>query len=93
VDAGVGAPDTLHGAMAEIEVGDVVLAKGATGRFHAVVTGVRLGRLAVERCDGRTAAPLAARDVVTVYKPAGTPATEPRVRRLRPSGQLRLDFE
>src|SRR3954451_9386438 len=31
-------------AMAEIEVGDVVLARGATGRFHAVVTGVRLGR-------------------------------------------------
>ena len=32
--------------MAEkIEVGDVVLARGATGQFHAVVAGIRLGRL------------------------------------------------
>jgi hypothetical protein len=79
--------------MAEIEVGDVILAKGATGRFHAVVAGVRLGRLAVERCDGRPSAPLSPRDVVTVYKPAGAPeAAAPRVRPLRPSGQLRLDL-
>lgn len=79
--------------MAEIEVGDVVLARGATGRFHAVVAGVRLGRLAIERCDGRPSGPLAARDVVTVYKRAGAPDSEPRVRRLRPSGQLKLDLE
>jgi hypothetical protein len=79
--------------MAEIEVGDVVLARGATGRFHAVVAGVRLGRLAIERCDGRPSGPLAARDVVTVYKRAGTPDSEPRVKRLRPSGQLKLDLE
>jgi hypothetical protein len=80
--------------MAEIEVGDVVLAKGPTGRFHAVVSGVRLGRLAVERCDGRPSGPLSARDVVTVFKPAGRPSPEPpRVRQLRPSGQLRLDLE
>jgi len=79
--------------MAEIEVGDVVLAKGATGRFHAVVNGVRLGRLAVERCDGRPSGPLSARDVVTVYKAAGPPsAGPPPVRQLRPSGQLRLDL-
>jgi hypothetical protein len=80
--------------MAEIEVGDVVLVKGATGRFHAVVAGVRLGRLAVDRCDGRPSAPLSPRDVVTVYKPAGTPSPEPPpVRALRPSGQLKLDLE
>jgi hypothetical protein len=79
--------------MAEIEVGDVVLARGATGRFHAVVSGVRLGRLVIERFDGRPAAPLAPRDVMTVYKPAGAPSTEPRTNRLRPSGQLKLDLE
>jgi hypothetical protein len=79
--------------MAEIEVGDVVLARGATGRFHAVVTGVRLGRLVVDRCDGRSGGPLSPRDVVAVYKPAGPPSAEPRTKRLRPSGQLRLDLE
>lgn len=85
--------DRLRGAMAEIEVGDVVLARGATGRFHAVVAGVRLGRLAIERCDGRPSAPLSPRDVVTVYKRSGAPDSEPRVKRLRPSGQLKLDLE
>jgi hypothetical protein len=79
--------------MAEIEVGDVVLAKGTTGRFHAVVTGVRLGRLAVERCDGRATGPVSPRDVVAVFKPAGPPSAEPRTPRLRPSGQMRLDLE
>jgi hypothetical protein len=80
--------------MAEIEVGDVVLARGATGPFHAVVTAIRLGRLGVERCDGRPSGPLSSRDVLTVFKPSGTPAPEPpRVRQLRPSGQLKLDLE
>jgi hypothetical protein len=79
--------------MAEIEVGDVVLARGATGRFHAVVAGIRLGRLAIDRCDGRPSGPLSPRDVVTVYKRAGAPDAEPRMKRLRPSGQLRLDLE
>jgi hypothetical protein len=80
--------------MAEIEVGDVVLARGTTGRFHAVVAGVRLGRLMVERCDGRPSGPLAPRDVLSVFKDAGPPGAEPpQVRRLRPSGQLRLDLE
>jgi hypothetical protein len=79
--------------MVEIEVGDVVLAQGATGRFHAVVTGVRLGRLAVDRCDGRSCAPVSARDIVTVFKAAGPPEAPPRVApRLRPSAQLRLDL-
>jgi hypothetical protein len=78
--------------MAEIQVGDVVLARGTTGRFHAIVSGVRLGRLMVERCDGRPAGPLSPRDVVTVYKPAGPPETEPRTPRLRPTAQLKLDL-
>jgi hypothetical protein len=78
--------------MAEIDVGDLVLARGRTGRFHAVVTGVRLGRLAIERCDGRPAGPLAVRDVLSVFKDAGPPSAEPRTPRLRPSGQLRLDL-
>jgi hypothetical protein len=78
--------------MAEIEVGDVVLARGATGRFHAVVTAVRLGRLAIERCDGRASGPLAVRDVVAIFKDAGPPDTDPPTPRLRPSRQLRLDL-
>jgi hypothetical protein len=79
--------------MAEIEVGDVVLARGTTGSFHAVVAGVRLGRLMVDRCDGRPAGPLAPRDVVTIYKAAGPPDAAPRTPRLRPTGQLKLDLE
>ena len=79
--------------MAEIQVGDVVLARGTTGRFHAVVSGVRLGRLMIERCDGRPAGPLSPRDVVTVYKPAGAPEPETRTApRLRPTAQLKLDL-
>jgi hypothetical protein len=79
--------------MAEIEVGDVVLARGTTGRFHAVVSGVRLGRVMVERFDGRPAGPLSPRDVLSVFKEAGPPDAETQVKRLRPSGQLRLDLE
>lgn len=81
--------------MAEkIEVGDVVLARGATGTFHAVVASIRLGRLGVERCDGRPSGPLAVRDVLTIFKPAGGPSPEPpRTQRLRPSAQLKLDLE
>jgi hypothetical protein len=47
----------------------------------------------VERFDGRPAGPLSPRDVVTVFKPAGPPSPEARTRRLRPSGQLKLDLE
>jgi hypothetical protein len=83
---------TLAG-MAEIEVGDVVLAQGAAGRFHAVVTGVRLGRLAVDRCDGRGSGPVSARDVVKVFKPAGRPTALAAVPSLRPTAQLRLDLQ
>jgi hypothetical protein len=79
--------------MAEIQVGDVILAQGTSGRFHAVVAGVRLGRLVVDRCDGRPAGPLSLRDVVTVYKRAGPPDGQPRAAQLRPTGQLKLDLE
>src|SRR5256885_3091332 len=36
----IGGAARLPCSMAEIEVGDVVLARGTTGRFHAVVSGV-----------------------------------------------------
>ncbi|WP_205699210.1 hypothetical protein [Conexibacter sp. SYSU D00693] len=79
--------------MAEIEVGDVVLARGSTGRFWAQVKAVRLGRLAVERCDGRPSGPLSRRDVLRVFKDAGAPDGRlPSPGRERPSGQLRLDL-
>jgi hypothetical protein len=78
--------------MAEIEVGDVVLARGSTGRWFGVVQGIRLGRLVVERCDGRPAGPLSVRDVVSVFKDAGAPQGAPAGQRARPSGQLKLDL-
>lgn len=74
--------------------GDLVLARGADGRYHAVVRGVRLGRLVVERCDGRPAGPLALRDVVCVYRSIGSPSPEaglPVTERKRPTGQLRFE--
>jgi hypothetical protein len=80
--------------VTEVEVGDVVLARGTTGRWYAVVQGVRLGRLVVERCDGRPAGPLSVRDVVRVFKDAGPPAGPPPAQeRVRPTGQLRLELE
>jgi hypothetical protein len=78
--------------MAEIELGDVVLARGSTGRFHAVVSGMRLGRLVVERCDGRPTPPVSTQDVLMVYKKAGRPDGAVRIERLRPTAQLRLDL-
>jgi hypothetical protein len=79
--------------MVEIEVGDVVLIRGAGGRYHAVVSGARLGRLVVERCDGRPSAPVALRDVLTVFKEAGAPGSVERPERVRPTAQLKLDLE
>ena len=78
----------------EARPGDVVLARGTSGRYHAVVHGVRLGRLVVERCDGRPAGPLAMRDVVCVYRSIGSPANDaavPAVERKRPTAQLRFE--
>ena len=79
--------------MTEIEVGDVVLARGAGGSYYAVVRGVRLNRLVVERCDGRSSGPLAVREVVSVFKEEGAPDGDPSGIRLRPSAQLRLDLQ
>ena len=79
--------------MAEIVPGDIVLAREASGQFHAVVRGVRLGRLTVERWDGRAARPVALRDVLQVFKPAGRPDPGgPAVEPLRPTAQMRLDL-
>lgn len=80
-----------------IRTGDVVLARGGglpVVQFYAVVTGSRLGRLTVERCDGRPSGPLSLRDVVCVYRAAGAPAAssiEPTQRR-RPTAQLKLEL-
>ncbi len=75
-----------------IRPGDVILAQDAGGRFHAVVRGTRLGRLTVQRCDGRPARPLALRDVLQVYKAAGAPAAPPQTEPLKPTAQLHLDL-
>lgn len=78
--------------MSEIEVGDVVLARGSSGSFYAVVRGMRLSRLTVDRCDGRQSGPLSLRDVISVFKNQGGPAAAPAATRLKPSSQLRLDL-
>jgi hypothetical protein len=75
-----------------ISPGDLVLAQDSAGRFHAVVQGSRLGRITVVRCDGRPARPLALRDVLQVYKPAGQPDAPPRPEPLKPTAQLHLDL-
>ncbi|MEI2701654.1 MAG: hypothetical protein V9E83_04535 [Baekduia sp.] len=77
--------------MARIEIGDIVQVGTGGSSYHAVVRGVRLRRLVVDRCDGLPALPLSTRDVVAVFKPAGTPEaavgeTEP----LLPTAQMRL---
>ena len=71
---------------AEIQTGDLVRLRG---NVFATVRGVRLGRLVVERTDGKPQGPVILRDVVEVFKPAGRPggaSTEP----LRPTAQLKL---
>jgi hypothetical protein len=78
--------------MTQIVPGDVVLARESAGQFHAVVRGVRLGRLTVERWDGRPSRPVALRDVLQVFKPAGRPEVGMAVERLRPTAQMRLDL-
>ncbi|HWI23000.1 MAG TPA: hypothetical protein VNT22_10355 [Baekduia sp.] len=79
--------------MSEVEVGDVVFARGATGNYYAVVRGVRLNRLIVDRCDGKPAAPLSGRDVVSVFKEAARPRPDvlPGGRK-RPTSQLKFDL-
>jgi hypothetical protein len=79
--------------MSEIEAGDVIMARGSSGSFYAVVRGVRLNRVVVERCDGRPAGPIAVRDVTAVFKNAGRPQRGPRPERVLPTTQMRLDLD
>jgi hypothetical protein len=80
--------------MSEIEPGDVVMARGSSGSFYAVVRGLRLNRVVVERCDGRPSGPLSVRDIVEIFKATGEPdVTMTGPLRKRPSSQLRLDLE
>jgi hypothetical protein len=75
-------------AMAiEIQTGDLVRLRG---NAFAVVRGTRLGRLMVDRCDGKHQGPVQLRDVLEVFKPAGRPAAAPETDTLRPSPQLKL---
>jgi hypothetical protein len=75
---------------AEIQTGDVVRLRTGAGNAFAIVRGSRLGRLVVERCDGKPQTPVVLRDVVEVYKSAGRPTSGPDTEQLRPSAQLRL---
>jgi hypothetical protein len=80
--------------MSQIEPGDVVTARGRSGSFYAVVRGIRLNRVVVERCDGRPSGPIAVRDVTAVYKNAGRPEPEQQTPgRVRPTSQMRLDLD
>ncbi|HET8535639.1 MAG TPA: hypothetical protein VFL73_00545 [Solirubrobacteraceae bacterium] len=72
---------------AEIHSGDLVRLRG---NAFAVVRGTRLGRLVVERCDGKPQGPVLLRDVLELYKPAGKPEAAPDTEPLRPSPQLKL---
>jgi hypothetical protein len=75
---------------AEIQTGDVVRLRTGSGNTFAIVRGSRLGRLVVERCDGKPQGPVVLRDVVEVYKSAGRPTSGPDTEQLRPSAQLKL---
>jgi hypothetical protein len=75
---------------AEIHTGDVVRLRTGAGNAFAIVRGSRLGRLVVERCDGKPQGPVVLRDVVEVYKSAGPPTSGPDTEQLRPSAQLKL---
>lgn len=71
----------------EIHSGDVVRLRG---NAFALVRGARLGRLVVERFDGKSQGPVLLRDVIEVFKPAGKPQAAPDTEQLRPSPQLKL---
>ena len=75
---------------AEIQTGDLVRLRTGSGNAFAVVRGARLGRLVVDRCDGKPQGPVVLRDVVEVYKSAGRPVSGPQTDQLRPSAQLKL---
>lgn len=75
---------------ADIQTGDLVRLRTASGNAFAIVRGSRLGRLVVERCDGKPQGPIVLRDVLEVYKSAGRPTSGPDTEQLRPSAQLKL---
>lgn len=75
---------------AEIQTGDLVRLRIGSGNAFAIVRGTRLGRLVVDRCDGKPQGPVLLRDVLEVFKSAGRPAAGPDPAPLRPSPQLRL---
>lgn len=75
---------------ADIHTGDLVRLRSGSGSTFAVVRGARLGRLVVDRCDGKPHGPVVLRDVLEVFKSAGRPAAGPGTEPLRPSAQLRL---
>jgi hypothetical protein len=75
---------------ADIHTGDLVRLRTGAGNAFALVRGARLGRLVVERCDGKPQGPVVLRDVLEVFKSAGRPASGPASEALRPSAQLKL---
>ena len=75
---------------ADIHTGDLVRLRTGSGNAFAIVRGTRLGRLMVERCDGKSQGPVVLRDVLEVYKSAGRPSGGPDTETLRPSPQLKL---
>jgi hypothetical protein len=80
-------------AGADIHTGDLVRLRTGSGSAFALVRGTRLGRLVVERLDGKPQGPVVLRDVVEVFKSAGRP--EPGMgamstQALKPSAQLKL---
>jgi hypothetical protein len=77
-------------AEADIHTGDLVRVRTGSGNAFALVRGTRLGRLVVERLDGKPQGPVVLRDVVEVFKSAGRPAAAPGTELLKPSAQLKL---
>jgi hypothetical protein len=77
-------------ADADIHTGDLVRVRTGSGNAFALVRGTRLGRLVVERLDGKPQGPVVLRDVVEVFKSAGRPAAAPGTELLKPSAQLKL---
>jgi hypothetical protein len=75
---------------ADIHSGDLVRLRTSSGNAFAIVRGARLGRLVVERCDGKPQGPVVLRDVLEVYKSAGRPTAGVDTEALRPSAQLKL---
>jgi hypothetical protein len=74
----------------DIDMGDLVRLRTGSGSAFAIVRGARLGRLVVDRCDGKPQGPVVLRDVLEVFKSAGRPTGAVDVEPLRPTAQLKL---